>query len=341
MISPIQPPDVPAGGPPSLPRLHSSSGPEDASAGTGANVSAPDARPPVLVTGATSHTGERVVAQLLAQGARVRILTRDAGKLARLGMDASRLDVRQGDLTAPWTLWEALSGCRALLNIAHVRYSAVCVRACRAIGVRRLIVMSSTRRFTRWPCETSRAVNRGESAVRGSGLDWTILRSTMIYGGPRDNNITRIMRWVARHRWIPLVGGGRTLIQPVYVDDLAGLIVRALDHPAAAGHVFTVGAPEPISYRALIEEIARLMNKRIWLMNVPASVALAAGIVLEKAAPRLRIRAEQVRRLQEDKAFDIGETCRALDFHPRPVRQGLRDKMLSNPEFSPLLKPVE
>lgn len=277
--------------------------------------------------GGTSHTGERVVERLRARGDRVRILTRDPEKPARLGMNLDGVEIARGDLTAPWTLWEALDGCRALVNVAHIRHGATCARACRAIGVRRLVVMSSTRILTRWPCETSRAVARGESAVATSELDWTILRCSMIYGGLRDNNVTRLVRWVQRHSWVPLVDGGRSLIQPVYVDDLADLIVRAVDDSRTHGRRVLVAGPAPVSYRDLMSLIARGMGRPVRFVSIPGGAAIAAAWMIEHAAPRLRIKMEQVRRLLEDKDFDIGETRNLLEFVPRPIEQGVRDKL--------------
>jgi len=282
---------------------------------------------PILVTGGTSHTGERVVARLLARGEQVRILTRDPDKPYRLGMNLDAVGICRGDLTAPWTLWEALEGCRALVNVAHIRFGETCVRACNALGVSRLVVMSSTRILTRWPCETSRAVARGESAVATSDLDWTTLRASMIYGGPRDNNVTRLVRWIQRHRWAPLVAGGRGLIQPVFVDDLADLIVRVLDEPSAIRRRFTVAGPEPISYRMLMQLLARELNRPVRFVSVPGGAAVAGAWILERFAPGLRIRMEQVRRLLEDKVSDIGETKAALDFSPRPIEDGVRVKL--------------
>jgi len=267
------------------------------------------------------------VARLLARGESVRIFTRDPEKPARLGLDFTGAELRRGDLTRPWELFEALEGCRALINVAHIRHTRTCVRACRAVGARRLILMSSTRRYTRWPCETSRAVLRGEAAARAaSDLDWTIIRPTMIFGGARDNNITRLMRWVARHRWVPLVDGGRALIQPVFVEDLADLLVAILENPASFRAEFTVAGAAPLTYRQLWEEIARIMGRQIRFVPVPGALAERAAWLAEKLAPGLRVRAEQVRRLREDKAFDFTEARERLGFHPRAVEAGLREK---------------
>lgn len=283
-------------------------------------------RGPLLLTGATSQTGECVVRLLLERGEKVRILTRDPEKAARMGFAPPAVEVRHGDLTAPWTLWDALEGCRALVHIAHIRYAATCVRACEMLGVRRLIATSSTRRFTRWPCETSRAVLRGEAAVTRSGLDWTILRSTMIYG-PHDRNIGRLVAWMRRHRWMPLVDGGRSLLQPIHVEDLAAMVVRVLDEERSFQRAFTLAGPVALSYRQTLELIARALDRRVRFVPVPGGLAVAMARVVERLLPRGGLQAEQVRRLIEDKSYDISDACNILGFAPRAFEQGLRDKL--------------
>ncbi len=284
---------------------------------------------PVLVTGGTSTLGREVTERLLARGERVRLFARDPQKAAHLLSASARegIEVLQGDLRAPWTLWEALQGCRAMVHCAHIGYGSVCARACAGVGVRRLVAVSSTRLHTRWPCETSRAVARGESAIASSGLDWTILRSTMIYGGRRDNNVERLIRWVRRHRWVPLVAGGKSLIQPVHVADLAELMVKALDEGRAVRRAFVVGGPEAVSYRELMEHVAQATGRRVRFVSVPGGLAVAAAGVIEKVAPGMRIGREQIRRLLEDKAFDIGEAREILGFRPRSLDDGLREKI--------------
>ncbi len=287
----------------------------------------PDSRGIVLVTGGTSHTGERVVRRLVDCGTRVRLLTRDPEKPTRLGMPSDAIEVAQGDLRKPWTLWQALEGCTALIHVAHIRFGQTCARACRGIGVSRLVAVSSTRLYTRWPCETSRAVARGESAIATSGLEYTILRASMIYGGTRDNNFTRLVRWIQRHRWVPLVSAGRCLIQPVYVDDLADLIVSVLKESRTYGRTFTVAGPQPVSYRRVMELLAEGLGRRVRFLSVPGNLAVAAAWMLEHFLPNPPVHTEQVRRLLEDKAANIDDARTVIGFSPRSVEEGIAAKL--------------
>src|SRR5205085_5177203 len=102
-----------------------------------------------------------------------------------------------------------------------------------------------------------------------SALDWTLVRPTMIYGTPADRNIARLLRLLRRAPLVPLPGGGRSLQQPVHVDDVADAIVRALERDPSIGRAYDLGGPEPLTLRELVQDAARAVGRRPWLVTVP------------------------------------------------------------------------
>ena len=118
-----------------------------------------------------------------------------------------------------------------MIHMAHVRFAGHAVQACQAAGVRRVIALSSTRRFTKFPEQTARWVMEGEAALTDSPLDYTILRSAMIFGADRDHNLEKLVRWLRRWPCLPLLAGGQNLVQPIYTWDLVDAIVCALQNP--------------------------------------------------------------------------------------------------------------
>lgn len=283
----------------------------------------------VLVAGGTGHTGERVVRRLLGEGHDVRFLTRqpDGHPVVR-GLVAAGAERREGDAHRRWTLWEALEGCQLLLSCAHIRHAGALIQACQVAGVRRYLQMSSTRRYTRWPCPTSREVVAGENLIQRSGLDFTIIRPTMIFGGCRDGNVTRLLAWFRRHRWFPLFGDGTNLVQPIFVEDLVDVIVEAVRQPlAAAGRDYTVAGPTPMAYREFLLETARAAGVgRPILPRIPLGMALFAAQCLPPSLAARTLSVEQIRRLGEDKAADISPAVSELRFNPRPYREAIRLK---------------
>ena len=193
--------------------------------------------------------------------------------------------------------------------------------------MRRAIFMSSTRRWTKFPCESATQVVEGEEAIRRSGLDYTILRASMIYGGPQDNNMTKLISEIRRCRIFPVFGNGRNLIQPVFVGDLVEAFVWCVEHPETAGKEWTLAGPEAIPYRRALEIIASALGKKILFVPVPISLCLFFVKIYERLVRHPRITAEQVRRFGEDKAFDIEPARREIGFAPRSFEEGIRLKL--------------
>jgi uncharacterized protein YbjT (DUF2867 family) len=279
----------------------------------------------LFVAGASGNTGSRAVERLAVEGWRVTCLSRTAERERFIGR-GERIEIVRGDLKEIDSLIEHLRGAAAFLNLAHIGFGAEAVEACRRAGVARLISLSSTRRFTKFPDPTAERVIAGERAVMGSGLDYTILRAAMIYGGGRDNNIARIVQWLGKHSWMPLVRGGFNLVQPIYTDDLADAVVRAVARPLyTRNKALTLAGPEAITWKEMVELIAHEMNRKFTWVPVPYSLALAGAAIAELKPGRPIATRAMIRRLLEDKAFDIAEAREALgDWSPRPFREGLR-----------------
>ena len=121
-------------------------------------------------------------------------------------------------------------------------------------------------------------------------------------------------------------GTGRCLHQPVHVADVAAAVLAALQRPAAVGSLYNVAGPEPLPFAELLRTCARAVGSRTRLVPVPLAplVTLARGY--ERLSRHPRIRAEQLLRLGEDKAFAIDDAIRDLGYAPRPFADGIGDE---------------
>ncbi len=278
----------------------------------------------IFLTGATGHTGSRLARRLIESGCRIRCLVHTP---AHAGFLPPSAEIVHGDARDSAALAGAMEGADACLHWAHIRYAESVAEACRRAGVRRFICMSSTRRFTRFACESSRQVIEGEAAVERSGLDWTILRCSMIYGGERDNNLERLVRYFQRTPFFPLAHGGRQLVQPVFVWDVVAAALAALSRPLSIGKAYTLAGPAALPYRVLVEEAARAAGrKKIVLVPAPHALLYAAAWILEKTMAKPPATTEQIRRFLEDKVFSIDDAVRDLDFRPVSFAEGMRRK---------------
>jgi nucleoside-diphosphate-sugar epimerase len=238
-----------------------------------------------------------------------------------------KIEIAWGDFRNPETVIPALDRINTLIHVAHIRFAADIVPLCRKAGVSRAIFMSSTRRFTKFPCTSATEVMEGEEIIRKSGLNYTILRPSMIYGGSRDNNMTKLIHQIRRHYIFPLFGGGKNLIQPVFVLDLVKTVIDCLGNDKTIRREYTLAGPSPFSYRECINMIARRLNRKIILIPLPLGLCLFLARIFEKTTRKPRVTVEQIRRFGEDKAFDIQPARTEIGFNPRPFSEGIGMKL--------------
>ncbi|MBN1901054.1 NAD(P)H-binding protein [Candidatus Sumerlaeota bacterium] len=279
----------------------------------------------ILVTGATSHTGSYLIPHLIDKDYSVRCLVRT--QMNEVFIPKEKVQIARGDLEHPETVVRALNGVDTLVHVAHIRFASDIVPLCRQAGVSRAIFISSTRRFTKFPCESATQVIEGEDVIRKSGLRYTLLRPSMIYGGSRDNNMTKLVEQIRRHSIFPLFGKGDNLFQPVFVFDLVKAIIDCLENDRTINREYTLAGSEPFSYRDCVKTIALALNRKIHLVPLPLGLCLFLARIYEKTTRKPRFTAEQIQRFGEDKVFDIQPARDDFGFDPRPFSEGIRMKI--------------
>lgn len=278
-----------------------------------------------FVTGGSGFLGGHVVRLLVAHGWQVSALARSphaAREVAALGAEPV-----EGDLDRPETIGKAFAGRddAVLVNLASLGFGHAhpIVTAAEQAGLRRAVFVSTTGIFTNLNPASKAVRIEAERLIRESSLDWTIIRPTMIYGTDGDRNMWRLLQLLRRTPIVPVPGGGSRLQQPVHVADLASAIVGAVATSAAVGQAYDVAGPEALPFRRVVQEAAAGLGRRAVVVPLPAAPLLAVLRRLEAAGRRPPVKAEQVERLLEDKAFDIGPAQRDLGYRPRTFRAGI------------------
>jgi len=281
---------------------------------------------PIHVIGASGRSGAALCRALLARGAPFVPIVRDPARWAATGLPGAPLIA---DLTHPASLANALADAMEIASCAHARHAPAILAA--APRAQRFAFLGSTRKFTQWPDAHARGVLAGEAAFLASNRSGAMLHPTMIYGAQGEDNVQRLAR-LLRLPFIPLPGAGRNLVQPIHQSDVTRALLAALgrDWPAPASLV--IAGPTPLPYRDLLRAIARaarLHPPRI--VPVPATLLRAlAPLTLLPGLPR--IRPAELRRLLENKAFDIRPMREHLGVEPIPLDQGLAHLFSRNPE---------
>lgn len=279
----------------------------------------------VLITGGSGFTGQRIIPRLVVAGHEVVGLARSSSAATIIGeLGASPVN---GDLDDPESLDAAFAEAKAaaLVNVASLGFghAPALIAASLESGINRAVFVSTTAIFTHLRSSSKRARVDAERQVQFSGLDWTIIRPTMIYGAPGDRNMSRLLTALRRAPVFPLPGGGTRLQQPVHVEDLADAIVTALSTDAASEQSYDVAGPNPLTFRQIVEQAASAVGRSPTLVPVPLIPAVGAIRLYERLARHPRLKSEQLERLAEDKAFDVTPARRDLAYAPRSFLDGI------------------
>ena len=204
---------------------------------------------PVHVIGASGRSGLALCRSLLADGIPVAPVVRDPGKWTDAELPG---EPRQADLRAPAALTHALAGATRIVSCAHARHTPAILAA--APPDAQLILLGSTRKFTRWPDAHGNGVLAGEAALLASGRPGVMLHPTMIYGAQGENNVQRLAGLLRRLPVMPLPGGGRFLVQPIHQSDVTRCIRAALDRHWDGPAALVIAGPEPLRYADLVRD---------------------------------------------------------------------------------------
>jgi uncharacterized protein YbjT (DUF2867 family) len=291
----------------------------------------------LFVLGGTGFLGGYVLRTAARDGHQVLALARSAAAAGTV--TARGAQPAAGDLGDPARLDQAFAvaasgGCDVLVCLASLGFGhgPGIVAAAEEAGLGRAVFVSTTAVTTALHPPTKQVRLAAEDQIRRSGLDWTILRPTMIYGDAGDRNLSRLLRLLTRTPVLPVPGTGGCLHQPVHVADVAAAVLAAAQRleaqrlaapGAGSGSLYNVAGPEPIPFGELLRTCARAVGSRTRLLPVPLAplVPLARGY--ERLSRHPRLRAEQLLRLGEDKAFAIDDTIRDLGYAPRPFADGI------------------
>lgn len=250
----------------------------------------------VTVFGGSGFVGAQAVRALAKQGYRVRVAVRRPGHAYRLRMlgDVGQIEIVQANVRAPASLARALEGAQACVNLVGVLYEGgrqkfqslhamgarnVAEAAAKA-GVARLVQVSAIGADAASEAKYARTKALGEAGVREVFPGATILRPSIVFGRD-DSFFNRFGQMAAMSPVLPLIGGGATRFQPVFVGDVAQAVAKAVSDPATAGLTYELGGPTIYSFRELMGLIARETGRKPILLPIPFPVAGLIGALAE------------------------------------------------------------
>ena len=285
----------------------------------------------VTIFGGSGFLGRHIVRALANEGWRVRAAVRrpnTANFLRPMGR-VGQVQIVKANVRDDAAVDAAIRGADAVINLVGIlsqsgsqRFEALhteaaerIAKAAAAHGVGRLLHVSALGTSAESPSLYARSKAEGEARVRNAFPGATVFRPSIVFG-PEDDFFNRFA-WLARlSPALPLIGGGHTRFQPVYVGDIARAALRVLNDPATAGKIYELGGPEIMTMKQVMQLVLKETHRRRLLLPVPFVLARIKAAFLG-LLPHPLLTLDQVRLLQSDNVVSEGAlTLRDLGIVP-------------------------
>ena len=291
----------------------------------------------VLVTGASCEMGSALIRLLLDNsGLAVR------GMAHRTLVNIPGCDIRPGNLKNAGLLARALSGVDIVVHMGaltkstresdyfetNVNGTKNLIDACLKSGVKKIIYISSAAVSSKGG-GYSRSKLEAEQYIKKSGLKWTILRPSEVYGQSSSDSINSLIDWVKRHTFVPVIGGGKCKLSPVFVDDVVSAMALAVSDKELENEIIVLAGPEELTYDVLVDRIAAYFGVKRFKLHLPVGLVkfgatLISGLGINTFVP------DQIPRLLCEKSFRIDFAKEKLGYSPRTLEEGMDSTFCNN-----------
>ncbi|RWO24085.1 MAG: complex I NDUFA9 subunit family protein [Mesorhizobium sp.] len=291
----------------------------------------------VVVFGGSGFVGRHVVRALARRGYRIRVACRRpdlAGHLQPLG-NVGQIQPVQANVRVRWSVDRAVQGADHVVNLVAILHESgrqkftpvhefgarAIAEAARAVGAG-LTHISALGADLNAHSEYARTKALGEKAVLETIEDAVILRPSINFG-PEDSFFNRFASMARYSPVLPLIGGGRTKFQPVYVGDVAEAVARSVDGKVQGGRIYELGGPQVLTFKQCMQEMLAMIDRKRLLVSVPWWVANMQASILG-LLPNPLLTKDQVLQLRGDNivseaAIRENRTLAGLDIQPQSI----------------------
>jgi NADH dehydrogenase len=291
----------------------------------------------LLVTGASSEMGSALIRQLLNNSdLKIRAMVH------RSLVNVSGCEIRPGNLKNKGLLVRALSGVDTVVHMAaltkstresdyfevNVSGTKNLIDACLESGVKKIIYISSAAASLHGG-GYSRSKLEAEQSIKKSGMKWLILRPSEVYGQRAGDSINRLIRWIQRYIFVPVLGTGTCKLSPVFIDDVVSAIAVSIFNKELESETIVLAGPEELTYDDLVDRVAAYFGVKRFKLHLPAGLIRLGITVMPKLGMNILV-PDQISRLLCDKSFGIDLAKEKLDYSPRILEEGIKSTTASN-----------
>ncbi|MBI3159477.1 MAG: NAD-dependent epimerase/dehydratase family protein [Chloroflexi bacterium] len=290
----------------------------------------------ILVTGGTGFIGQALIRHLVEEGRAVRTLLRPSGETPNLPVGVP-VEVALSSIDDERGLRSALVGVDTVIHLAgsewlgtrgsldqvEIQGTRTLANAAAEAGARRILFLShlGADRASAYPVLKAKGI--AEEFIRRSGLEYTILRTSLVFG-PEDHFTTDIARLLHLLPFALLLPGrGQSLLQPIWVEDLATCLAWALEKPETRGQTFEIGGPEFLTLAQVVEQVMETLGLRRQFVHVSPISMRAAAVLLEYLFPNLPVSVYWLDYLATNRTAEIDSVSRQFGLLPARLSQRL------------------
>ena len=290
----------------------------------------------LLVTGASSEMGGALIRQLLNNsGLEIKAMVH------RSLVNVPGCEIRPGDLKNSGLLTRALSGVDTVVHMAaltkstsesdyfetNVNGTENLIDACLKNGVKKIIYISSSAASLNGG-GYSRSKLEAEQCIKRSGMKWVIIRPSEVYGQRVGDSINRLISWIQRCIFVPVIGSGQSKLSPVFIDDVVSAIASSIFNKEVESETIVLAGPEELTYDDLVDRIAIYFGVKRFKLHLPADLikfgaTVMSGLGINTLAP------DQIPRLLCEKSYGIDLAREKLDYSPRSLEESIKKNTIT------------
>ncbi len=289
----------------------------------------------ILVTGGTGFVGNHLITRMRKERIPVRAIVRNPDKAQ--GLKDLGVEVVKGDISDTASLEDATTGVERVIHLVgiiqeapgatfegvHVDGTRNLLAAARKSRVRHFFYQSALGTRPNAKSEYHKTKWAAEELVRASGIPYTILRPSLIYGAG-DLFTIRLSEMIRLSPLLPVIGSGSSKIQPIFINDVVTCMLKAVTSDCCLNEIYEIGGPDQLSYEEVTIAIADTMGVKRPTLHLPLFFVKSMASVFEAVLPKAPVTTDQLIMLQEDTVCNMRDIHDAFGVEPISFREGLK-----------------
>jgi nucleoside-diphosphate-sugar epimerase len=284
----------------------------------------------VLLIGATGFLGPEVLKALLAKNYKVNCLVRpSSSRTTLLGIAKSagkNIDFSTGTLESGDSIITVIKKAKSVIYIVdleHTHLLETFLKTAARAELKRVIFISSTTVLIPLESRTKSQKIKSENLIKKSGLDYTILRPSMIYGSEDDPNFSKMIKFIKDKGFFMTFGSGNNLIQPIYIEDVAGSISSIINNKKTYKKTYNIAGEKPLKYNGMLEIVKEKLKKRFRVIKLPIRLSRFLISIYAGISRNPLLTADQIERMGVNKAYSYQKAREDFGFSPVSFEKGI------------------